>query len=464
MKTHRLAFIASLTGTLLLVAAAVSAQTIWLDRVKSSAAPGHNFLTGLDTSGNLTTAQPVAGDIGAGALAANVTINNSNWLGAALANANLANSSITIAGHTVALGGTQAIAYSDLSSGAPTATSSVRGLVSPDGTTLSNTSGAISLNLGHANSWAATQTFAPAAGSLASAFSISQSPAGTPLANFNANPMNIVFGALSNAGYWNYGAGPTCSVTSTLYSGQLACSASELTVSALGNVGYPNDQFIANFNLAIATANTSDLDASIFGGNDNVAVSGTGWSYIVGREIDITASVPVLNKNALRITQSANDTNRGSSSDAAIEFINQTGAVGWINTIYIDNSATPQNILKSQNLTISGTGLITTSAAGTASVPAIELTSCGNCGIYAPGTNKMDFSVGAGKVLDYNDTNAGYWNFGSSIAMENNTIIQVGGINLYAASFPTSGGAVKGTLCADTSGNVYIKTSTGACL
>lgn len=44
--------------------------------------------------------------------------------------------SMTIAGHLINLGGTQAIAYADLSSGAPTATSSILGLVKPDNSTL----------------------------------------------------------------------------------------------------------------------------------------------------------------------------------------------------------------------------------------------------------------------------------------------------------------------------------------
>src|SRR6185312_4607159 len=61
-------------------------------------------------------------------------------------NSVLANSSMTIAGHSIALGGTQGIAYSDLSSGAPAATTSVLGLVKTDGVTLSNSGGAIAVN------------------------------------------------------------------------------------------------------------------------------------------------------------------------------------------------------------------------------------------------------------------------------------------------------------------------------
>jgi hypothetical protein len=58
-----------------------------------------------------------------------------------VSNTMLANSSMTLAGHSVALGGTQAIAYSDLSSGAPTATSSALGLTRPDNSTITVSSG-----------------------------------------------------------------------------------------------------------------------------------------------------------------------------------------------------------------------------------------------------------------------------------------------------------------------------------
>lgn len=60
----------------------------------------------------------------------------------------LVNSSVTIAGHSVALGASQTLSYSDLSAGAPTATASTLGLVKPDGTTLTNAAGAISVAYG----------------------------------------------------------------------------------------------------------------------------------------------------------------------------------------------------------------------------------------------------------------------------------------------------------------------------
>ena len=60
-----------------------------------------------------------------------------------VSNTMLANSSMTIAGHSIALGGTQAIAYSDLSSGAPTATTSTLGLVQPDNSTITISGGVL---------------------------------------------------------------------------------------------------------------------------------------------------------------------------------------------------------------------------------------------------------------------------------------------------------------------------------
>lgn len=59
-------------------------------------------------------------------------------------NSKLQNSSLTVAGHTVSLGGSTGIAYSDLSSGAPTATSSALGLVKPDNSTITISGGILS--------------------------------------------------------------------------------------------------------------------------------------------------------------------------------------------------------------------------------------------------------------------------------------------------------------------------------
>lgn len=82
-----------------------------------------------------------------GSLGTTTTVLHGNAAGAptfgAVANADLTNSSVTVAGHTVSLGGTTTIAYADLSSGAPTATSSTLGLVKPDNTTITISAGVI---------------------------------------------------------------------------------------------------------------------------------------------------------------------------------------------------------------------------------------------------------------------------------------------------------------------------------
>lgn len=113
-------------------------------------------------------------------------------------------------------------------------------------------------------------------------------------------------------------------------------------VNNIGNPTFPGDQFVGHFAFASGAANTTAKSASIFGGNDNVNVTGTGWSYLVGREIDVTATQPVLNKNGLRIVQAGNDKHQGSTADAAINLINQPGAIGWKNILLLD--ATSGNI------------------------------------------------------------------------------------------------------------------------
>jgi hypothetical protein len=78
------------------------------------------------------------------------TITSGIWNGTTIGNSYLANPSTTVAGQTCTLGSTCSIAYSNLSSGAPTATNSVLGLVEPDGTTITNSAGAISVTYGTA--------------------------------------------------------------------------------------------------------------------------------------------------------------------------------------------------------------------------------------------------------------------------------------------------------------------------
>ncbi len=90
-----------------------------------------------------------------------------------------------------------------------------------------------------------------------------------------ANPITINYGALDNATRNNYGFGPSCNVASVAYSGQLFCGYSKIVVNNIGNPIFPGDQFVGHFAFASGAANTTAKSASIFGGNDNVNVTGT---------------------------------------------------------------------------------------------------------------------------------------------------------------------------------------------
>lgn len=172
-------------------------------------------------------------------------------------------------------------------------------------------------------------SIAPTASTLNPAFSLTQTASGSASADVFLNPTVLNLTALSDPGFNVWGFGAKCNVTSTSYSGQLFCGYTSLNVSALGTPGTPNDSFIGQFNLAIGSANTTDNDASMFAGSDNVQVTGTGWSYDVGREIDVTALQPILNKAGLAIGQPSFDVFQGSVTDAGIWFNNQGGAPGW---------------------------------------------------------------------------------------------------------------------------------------
>lgn len=171
-------------------------------------------------------------------------------------------------------------------------------------------------------------TITPPSG-LNKGLNIAQTISGSPGADIFLNNIVLGIGALSDATHNIYGFGPTCNVTSASFSGQLFCGYTSLNVSVVGTPGFPNDQYIGHFNLAIGSANTTDADASIFGGNDNVQITGTGWAYLVGREIDDTALHALTNKYGLKISQSSVDAFQGSIDDAAILLLNQGGAVGW---------------------------------------------------------------------------------------------------------------------------------------
>lgn len=198
----------------------------------------------------------------------------------------------------------------------------------------------------------------PTPNTLNPALTINQVPAGSASADVFLNSLTLNIGALSDPGHNIYGFGPTCNVTSASFSGQLFCGYTSLNVSAIGTPNFPNDIYVGHFNLGIASANTTDADASIFTGNDNVQVTGTGWHYIVGREIDVTATHAIADtKNALRIAQSSADAFQGTLDDAAIELINQGGAVGWkIGLEFKDVISAGGNYILGKNWSVNANG------------------------------------------------------------------------------------------------------------
>jgi hypothetical protein len=94
-----------------------------LGGIESITCSAAQWINTISTSGVPSCAQPAVGNIsGLGTGVATALGDNTNASGGfptvPVANAQLANSSLTIAGHSVALGGTQAIACADLSNGA----------------------------------------------------------------------------------------------------------------------------------------------------------------------------------------------------------------------------------------------------------------------------------------------------------------------------------------------------------
>ena len=143
------------SGTVTATLAVAGPGTLLNNATGTSAAPtytstpvlGQNAVTtgtiGLaSSSGATTTIQPSSI-----AVAKTITLpaNTGTLIGTGdtgtVSNAMLTNSSMTIAGHSIALGGTQTLAYGDLSSGAPTATASALGLVRPDNSTIAVSGG-----------------------------------------------------------------------------------------------------------------------------------------------------------------------------------------------------------------------------------------------------------------------------------------------------------------------------------
>ena len=329
-------------------------------------------------------------------------------------------------------------------------------------------------------------------------FSSTQTLSGSFSASQYSNPITLNYGAFSNPGHDNYGWGTKCNVNSTSYKGQLLCNYSVMTISDFypdTSISTPDNSFVGNFNLAYGYANTTAGNAGLFGGNDNVAVTGTGWKYIVGREIDVTvtsSATSIANKIGLSIVQAGNDAIQGTTTDAMIYGINAPGAVGWKNAIYLDAV---------NNRVISATGCILCLGASQTIAKGIDLTGWTFSGNTFASTG---FAVsGAGKItagsviindgigaqfsgssavytpIYFTDTNTSgnNWAFGpgvgtgsaSSLNIYNytttTTVFQISNagkltvptLNLSAA--PTSAGSGGLYLCIDTSGNTYKKAS-----
>lgn len=87
-------------------------------------------------------------------------------------------------------------------------------------------------------------------------------------------------------------------------------------------------------------------------------------------------------------------------------------------------------VLKSTNFCIDGpTGDLLLAAAGTVSNPTIALTTCGtNCGIFAPASGEIEFTIAGANVLDYGVTVASQFRFAQGITIGSGSINLVGSL------------------------------------
>jgi hypothetical protein len=177
------------------------------------------------------------------------------------------------------------------------------------------------------------------------------------------NPITTSFGALDNSAAGDhriFGTGPACDVNSASFKGELFCQYSSLIVNSIAAASAAGEnQFTSSFSFANGKGNVTSTNAGIFAGNDNLAVEGTGWTYAVGREIDVTLYQPVANKMALRITLAGPDAYQGSTQDGAIVAINQPGAIGWKNFILLDATSGNIPVLNANGCILCITGAVT---------------------------------------------------------------------------------------------------------
>ena len=210
-----------------------------------------------------------------------------------------AGSSITSSGPGGALAsGAYAAAYT-----LPAATSSTLGGVKPDGVTLSNSTGAIAVNLGNANTWTATQTFP--AGSLTLAEQATQA-ANTVVGNATASPASPTALVLpscsgaSNALTWTLASGFGCN---TITASGLALPTTVSGTVTSGGIPY----FSSTTNMATSAVLASG--ALVVGGGAGAApattTTGTGVVTALGVNPGSVGSV-VVNGGTLGEPSSGN--------------------------------------------------------------------------------------------------------------------------------------------------------------
>lgn len=384
--------------------------------VLSSSAPANQFATGINTFGVVTYAQPaftniagvlasiqlpaLAGDVSSSSGSNAVTVSKINGVALGATTATTGHLLVGSGSQWVSVPVTGALTISGAGVATinPNAVSLSQIAQIPTNTVLCNASGA-SANITACTTLPSGLTvpnwsIAPTPSTLGTALNITETVAGTQATPpYYANPVTINFGALvspllptSTVGNSIYGLGPNCNVVNAGFTGAVACAYSQLNVQAIGTPGFPNDIYTSNFTQAVASVATTDSDAGIWAGNDNVtiALGATGWASITGREVDVTTLEPVTTKFGISIAQGGGDAFQGTLGDAAIFLVNP-GNVGWKNLILLDNDlnhtvtgclicvtnvgalttvidltgwSVSGNVLKSAGITIDGTGSI----------------------------------------------------------------------------------------------------------
>ena len=335
---------------------------------------------------------------------------NDGRITGALQTSSLGTGVATALGNTAGAAGGFAT-YSALGSGAfasayslPAATSSVLGGVKPDGTTISNSSGAISINLNNANTYTATQTF-PAA-------SLTLSEHATQAANTivgngtgsSASPTALAVPSCSTASsalQWTSGTGFGCATISggggTLTAGTTATSgftAGQLMMSdgSLLQVGTA----VSATSLALNGATIGSNFLAVTGSTSLLASSASNIPLIIKGFASQTADLQDWNDSSSNNLLGIGIGNgppgvsggqvfiaAGNSSGSGIVFANSgTGAIGFYTGTYM-------------NLSIGGDGATN-----------VNYLNIGVGGAFRPGKVSPLNSDGAGLLAQRNSTTA----------------------------------------------------------